>query len=290
MTFLLTKIFVSLYGWVQDRFGVQLRGLGFFLRLNGRDCVITIRGQRMYFDHRVAAAYGRMVAGSWNEPETHRFLDRVIAAGTGPLAFVDVGASVGEFVIDVSRRDRVNRVVAFEPLEECAEAVRRSAALNGRATVEVVAKLVNEDGRPGTLSFDVRRPTASAAGQAERFSREIDATTLDRSLGDLHGDVVLLIDVEGAEPGVLRGGREFIRRCAPLIIFEYNSLSKKHFNLDDIRDALGKGYGIYRLTESGTLDLDFDRSWNCVAVSVASPWMALCSKLLHPAAAAGDAA
>jgi FkbM family methyltransferase len=244
----------------------------------------------MYFDHRVAAAYGRLVAGSWNEPETHLFLDAVIAGHEGPLAFVDVGASVGEFVIDVARHDKVTQVVAFEPLAECAEAVRRSAELNGLRKIEVIPRLVNEDGRTSVLSFDVRRPTASAAsgggGKVEDVSREIPATTLDRALGDLHGSVVLLIDVEGGEAGVLRGAREFLRRCAPLVIFEYNSTSRKHFDLDDIRDALGEGYDIYRLTGSGTLDIDFERSWNCVAVSVDSSFGTPCTALICRAAVA----
>ena len=290
MTFLLSKIYARLYGWLQDRFGVQLRGLGYVLRLNRRDCVFSIRGQAMYFDHRVAAAYGRLVAGSWNEPETHVFLETVFATDAGPLAFVDVGASVGEFVIDVARRDNVTRVVAFEPLEECASALRRSAALNGRSQVEVVPMLVNEDGHPGILSYDARRPTASAAGTGSGASREIPATTLDHVLAGLDGKVVLLIDVEGAEPGVLRGGREFLRRCAPLIIFEYNSVSREHFNLDDIREVLGEGYAIYRLSGAGTLDLDVERSWNCVAVSAASPFMPLCKSLLRLAGGAGRSA
>jgi FkbM family methyltransferase len=292
MLFSLTRIYGYLYGLVQDRLGVQPRGLGFCLRLNRRDRVFSIRGQVMYFDHRVAAAYGRLVAGSWNEPETHLFLDAVIAGHAGPLAFVDVGASVGEFVLDVARRDKVTRVVAFEPLAECAEAVRSSAALNGMNKVEVVPKLVNEDGRTGVLTFDVRRPTASAAGRVHgRYvSREIPATTLDQALGDLDGDVVLLIDVEGGEAGVLRGARELLRRCAPLVIFEYNSTSRKHFDLDDIRGALGEGYDIYRLTGSGTLDLDFQRSWNCVAVSAASPFKPLCNALAGPARGAAGSA
>jgi len=285
MVFFLTRIYGYLYGLAQDRLGVQPRGLGYCLRLNRRDRVFSIRGQIMHFDHRVAAAYGRLVAGSWNEPETHLFLDAVIAGHEGALAFVDVGASVGEFVIDVARHDKVTRVVAFEPLAECAEAVRRSAELNGLRKVEVIPKLVNEDGRTSFLSYDVRRPTASAAGAAdgEDVSREIPAIALDQALDDLDGDVVLLIDVEGGEAGVLRGAHGLLRRCAPLVIFEYNSTSRKHFDLDDIRDALGEGYDIYRLTGSGTLDLDLERSWNCVAVSATSPFKPLCNALFRPA-------
>jgi len=286
MIYFFAKLYVFLYGYVQDWLGIRLRGLGYVLRLNRNDRVFTIRGQSMFFDHRVAAAYGRLVAGSWNEPETHRFLDAVLAGQTGPIAFIDVGASIGEFVIDVARRDNVTRVVAFEPLEECSEAIRRSAALNGWSKVEVLTKLVNETGLPGMLSFDARSPTASAATRQKGEFREINATTLDRELGELDGKVVLLIDVEGAEPGVLKGGRELVRRCAPLIIFEYNSTSKKYFNLSDMRTVLGEEYTIYRLNPSGTLDLDFDRSWNCVAVSAASPYMPLCDRLFRPAGVA----
>jgi FkbM family methyltransferase len=292
MIFLLTRAYAFLYGWLQDRLGFRLRGLGFCLRLNRRDHVFPIRGQAMYFDHRVSAAYGRLVAGSWNEPETHLFLDAVIAGHEGPLVFVDVGASVGEFVIDVARHGKVTRVVAFEPLAECAEAVRRSAELNGLSKIEVIPMLVNENGSTEILDFDVRRPTASAAGgvRGGDVSREIHATALDRALGDLDGKVVLLIDVEGGEAGVLRGARALLRRCAPLVIFEYNSTSRKHFSLDDIRGALGGGYDIYRLTESGTLDLDFERSWNCVAVSVDSSFRSLCDTLYRRADAAGRGA
>ncbi|MCX6545010.1 MAG: FkbM family methyltransferase [Acidobacteria bacterium] len=280
--FFLTKIYVLLYGWVQDRFGIQLKGLGFFLRLNRRDRNFSIHGQTMRFDHRVAAAYCRLVAGSWNEPETHLFLDTVIGGHEGPVTFIDVGASVGEFVIDVARHTNVARIVAFEPIEECAEAVRRSAELNGRRNVEVIGKLVNEDGRPGVLRFEVRRPTAaSTAETVEGVSRDIPATTLDLALGGVEGTSALLIDVEGAEPGVLRGGREFLRRCAPLIIFEFNATSREHFSLDDIRGVLGEGWKIYRLTRSGTLDLDFERSWNCVAVSAKSPFGPVCENLFH---------
>jgi hypothetical protein len=79
-------------------------------------------------------------------------------------------------------------------------------------------------------------------------------------------NTILLIDVEGAEPMVIRGGMEFIKQNNPMIIFEFNKVSKKHFNLIDIQNILGESYLIYRIKHDGSLDQDFSNSWNCAAI------------------------
>lgn len=80
----------------------------------------------------------------------------------------------------------------------------------------------------------------------------------------------MLIDVEGAEPLVLESRTNFINQNHPLIIFEYNHVSKKYFNLDDIYKIIGNQHQVYRLKGDGTLDSDFSMSWNCVAVHIDS--------------------
>jgi hypothetical protein len=80
--------------------------------------------------------------------------------------------------------------------------------------------------------------------------------------------VVLMIDVEGYEPKVLMGGGRFIERIQPLIIFEYNFVSKRYFRLGNIQDILGPGYRIYRLRVDGLLDGENEKAWNCVAIPV----------------------
>jgi hypothetical protein len=79
-----------------------------------------------------------------------------------------------------------------------------------------------------------------------------------------------LIDVEGAELKVMQGGRNFIRNNQPLIIFEYNHVSRRYFTLDEIRKELGEGYHLYRLTATGHLDEDFSTTWNVVALPSAN--------------------
>jgi hypothetical protein len=76
----------------------------------------------------------------------------------------------------------------------------------------------------------------------------------------------MLIDVEGAEPLVLNSGKEFITKNHPLIVFEFNLVSKNHFDLERVRTIVGDSYVIYRIKGDGTLDQDFTNYWNCVAV------------------------
>ena len=86
----------------------------------------------------------------------------------------------------------------------------------------------------------------------------------------MSGQAIILIDVEGAEPLVMVGGREFMAVNLPLIIFEYDTLSRRYFSLAEIRATLGSRYEIFRLRQDGKLDRDFGQSWNCVAVSIDS--------------------
>jgi hypothetical protein len=77
---------------------------------------------------------------------------------------------------------------------------------------------------------------------------------------------VLMIDVEGYEPKVLRGAGELIARLRPLIIFEYNFVSKRHFTIDEIREAIGEEYDVFRLRQDAKLDSNIENAWNCVGI------------------------
>ena len=92
------------------------------------------------------------------------------------------------------------------------------------------------------------------------------AGTLDTELPAPLPLPILLIDVEGAEVRVLKGGAAFIRAHRPLIIFEFNYVSQQVFCLDDVRKELGQDYSIWRLRSDGRLDQDFSQTWNCVGI------------------------
>ncbi|OGV72980.1 MAG: hypothetical protein A3K19_32490 [Lentisphaerae bacterium RIFOXYB12_FULL_65_16] len=263
-------IFLRTVWRVKALTGVNLSGLGFALRRIRSDFEFIVGGRRFWFDHRIAAAYGLLPAGQWNEPETHVFLNRLFSA-SGQWAFIDVGASVGEMALDFAGHPSVSTVVAFEPDVAAVEAIRHAASLNGFGQLRVVEAAVSDRCGSTRFAHDAHSPTAGHVGaEADRAAESdcVRCVTLDSDLGGIVGPAVLLIDVEGHEVHVLRGATEFIGRVRPVIVFEFNDTSRRYFNLNDVRRVLGKDWHIYRLRMNGDgrLDEDFSQTWNCVAV------------------------
>ncbi|MCK5347609.1 MAG: FkbM family methyltransferase, partial [Candidatus Heimdallarchaeota archaeon] len=107
---------------------------------------------------------------------------------------------------------------------------------------------------------------------------DIECSTIDTEL-NLKGDPgILLIDVEGAELKVIKGGMNFVQDCEPLIIFEFNDLTKKYFSMEELKEVLGEKYSIFRLRKDSMLDVDFSDTWNCVAIPAKSVYDNICKK------------
>jgi len=235
----------------------------------------------MFFDHRVASSYGILIVGRWNEPETHLFFRKVLPSITDDFLFIDVGANVGEMVLDVSGYSNCAGIVAFEPISECAEVIGKTSELNNIEHVTVVNKAVSSTNGDVKFAFNISSPSGShVVSDSDRTTRSVSACTLDQVLEECSGNVVLLIDVEGLELEVLKGGSSLLERTRPLIIFEYNSISKETFTIKDVQKILGNGYSIYRLREDARLDRDFSNSWNAVAIHQNSRFKSVCEDLV----------
>ena len=92
----------------------------------------------------------------------------------------------------------------------------------------------------------------------------INSISLDSIKDKIQGsNLVILIDVEGAELNVFKGAREIIEQYKPIIIFEYNYVSSKQFSLTDISEQLPIGYNFYNLDDK--LLLQSENTWNIVA-------------------------
>lgn len=74
---LFARTYAHLYEWVKRAFGINLSGLGWALDWIQHARVIDVDGHRFFLSPQVSRAYGVMVAGFWNEPETHLFLDAI---------------------------------------------------------------------------------------------------------------------------------------------------------------------------------------------------------------------
>jgi FkbM family methyltransferase len=266
----------------------NLPGLGRALDLIKTERILMVKGLKFHFDPRVGRAYGLMIIGEWNEPETHHFLANVLTRINEKVNFVDVGASIGEFAIDMAANKKVASVIAFEPQPEVARAVEKSFAINAFEKARVIQKIVTAGEKNVDFLFDERSPTASHIASSMAIDlksnqrlMKIPCTTLDEELSEIEGSTIILLDIEGGEYLAMKGALGFIRRWRPLLIFEYNSVSRRSFDLKMVKDLLGSDYSIYRLRPDGGLDSNEANTWNMVAVSKSSPFYSVTSSLVY---------
>ncbi|HET9438797.1 MAG TPA: FkbM family methyltransferase [Longimicrobiales bacterium] len=271
MRWQLTRAYARAYGAVKDATGVNLRGLGWMLRHVRKEHEFELAEQRMLFHPAVGGCYDRLIAGQFNERETYQFIVRAIAMAAAPVTFVEVGANVGEFLIPLAAQPKVKHAIGYEPHPVCAAVCQRSALMNGLSNVEVRSHLVG-DGMLQPFHINTANPNASAIDPNGEL---IPTVRLDDELRDVAAPLIMLIDVEGAEPLVFDGARETVKRTTPLIVFEYNYISRRHYSLAKVQGMLGSRYRIYRLRRDGSLDDKVEKSWNCVAVPKDSEFQAL---------------
>jgi len=156
-----------------------------------------------------------------------------------------------------------------------------AAAINGMTSIELHRVAVSSS--DGTVKFvtSTTNPSSGGMAGAGNIVIEVPTVTLDQEFPKPLHEPVLLLDVEGNELCALQGGRALVTRDRPLIIFEYNHVSRQHFTLESMQSLLGPEYEVYRLrTADGRLDRDFADTWNCVAVHRQTPYHQACLSLV----------
>jgi FkbM family methyltransferase len=134
----------------------------------------------------------------------------------GMVAF-DIGAHVGYYTLLSSALvGNSGSVVAFEPLPENIEYLKRHVALNQLENVQIIEAAVTD--RDRKMTFNIA-PSRSMGYLSEGGNLEVEAISLDQFLtrDDVPTPQVLKIDVEGAELSVLQGAQNLITTCRPLI-------------------------------------------------------------------------
>jgi FkbM family methyltransferase len=153
------------------------------------------------------------------EPETLAFIRKQLANGE---VFVDVGANIGGYTI---RAARTARVYVFEPhprnfhllmlnvkINELHDNVRAFQAAAGARLGKAKLAVSDYYGRHSLLQSFVRM-------QSKRSSCiEVNMVTLDSVLTNEDHIDVIKIDVEGAEPLVLEGAKETLKRTEIVIV------------------------------------------------------------------------
>jgi FkbM family methyltransferase len=146
---------------------------------------------------------------------------------------IDVGAHIGFFtMLMASAVGPEGRVYAFEPLDANADLVERSIAENGfGGRVRLQRAAAGGAEGTATLTFPVetlnsggayllRGGTAPLAGN---LTKDVPLVAIDRL--DIRRPVRLIkMDVEGAEPQVVRGAERVLREDRPIILSEVHPI------------------------------------------------------------------
>jgi FkbM family methyltransferase len=149
---------------------------------------------------------------------------------------IDVGAHAGIVTTALAAAVGAGGTVwSVEPGAGTAARLRRTVELSGLENVEVVQAAAGD--APGELLMEAGAdPSLARRAPAGAGAIAVRAITLD-GLWQVHGRPVvsaLKIDVEGAEPAVLRGASALLQECRPAILAEANG----HNERDELTELL----------------------------------------------------
>lgn len=195
----------------------------FHVRLSPDDVTyVPVGGIEVALDRADGSVSAPIIAsGEW-EPHVERVLRAHLAPGS---VFVDIGANVGwHSALAASVVGDSGSVYAIEPNPDNARLIAHTIERNGLQQVHLLPIALSDE-----IGFAKFR---SAIGSNGGFAGEDGRSIIDPSativptipLDDLdipHVDVIK-IDVEGAEPMVLRGATATIERDRPVIVFEFS--------------------------------------------------------------------
>ncbi len=190
-----------------------------------------------------------LMYGTW-ETHVEECLRRLLRVGDVAL---DIGANLGYFSSLMSARvGKAGKVFAFEPVPVTLEQLQLTKLANRADNLTIMPMAVGESDTTVEMRFE--RGVAGNASVYNRFhaSEPEVARVQMRSLdslaeaGTLPDANFIKINVEGNELSALRGGRAYITRAQPVIIFEYNveTADSAGWTLKDV-EAFLSGCGDY---------------------------------------------
>jgi FkbM family methyltransferase len=173
----------------------------------------------IYLDVEESTPMRRRAEGKF-EADKVRALQQLLKPG---MTFVDVGANKGDFTLLAAKMmgDR-GRIIAFEPVPDNLHWLRKSIALNGYRSIEVVEIALSDSAGRALIHLGPFSGWHSLldteGGTGETI--EVETQTLDAFLEERGASAdVIKIDVEGAELQVLKGAERTLAAGRPLTVF-----------------------------------------------------------------------
>lgn len=146
---------------------------------------------------------------------------------------IDVGCHEGDVLKKFLQLAPDGRHYAFEPIPEYFQRLKR---VYGRQAT-VLPYALSDDSGTSVFQFVRNAPAYSGLKKRKYNVPSPDIRQMDvevRRLDDIIPQELVIdfmkVDVEGAEFQVLKGGRELIKRCAPVIVFEFGLGASEYYD------------------------------------------------------------
>lgn len=131
----------------------------------------------------------------------------------------DVGANAGFYTILAARlAGESGRVVAFEPLPENLQFLRRHVVLNHLVNVDVLGLAVGERNGRATFKPGSNRSTGSLEAGTDGIPVEVASLDALVAEGRIPSPHLIKIDIEGGETDALRGASRVLTSSKPVIL------------------------------------------------------------------------
>jgi FkbM family methyltransferase len=213
-----------------------------------------LHGYKMELDLSDDLERATFFVGRYYDLENQLILDALLKPGD---TFLDIGANIGMATLHGARRvGKAGRVIAFEPQPGCYDKIKRNIELNGIDHVQCHNVALGE------LNTELRLKVLGGGTILACFCRDDHDVKAREEIpvpvrrgdelvhGQIVGDLVIKIDVEGYELFALRGLSETIETYHPPIISEANARHLRRAGTDeheyfDFLNALG--YQAYQI-------------------------------------------
>lgn len=190
-----------------------------------------------------------LARGDWFEQEMGFWRDRLQPG----MVVIDVGANVGVYTFSAAQRvGATGRVLAIEPLSNCARTLEETCRINQLSQVRVCQGAASD--RDGTAHLRINLSSELNALQSgdlfEESSshpyEEVACFKLDSLIEREQLDRVDLIkiDAEGHELAVLSGSQQILERFQPIVLYE-NMVGDGKVNVPVAEFLIRQGYQLF---------------------------------------------
>ncbi|MFZ4522598.1 MAG: FkbM family methyltransferase [Bacteroidales bacterium] len=174
---------------------------------------------------------------------------------------IDIGCHKGEILDLMIKWAPDGKKFAFEPIPELFQFLTAKYAADSKVTIHPTALY----DKTGTTTFQhvLSAPAYSGIKKRKYEGKHVDINqiTVDIDLLDhfIPADItidLMKIDVEGAELNVMKGGLSTLRRCKPVIIFEFGLGAADFYNSkpNELHQLITQECGMKISTLKGYLD------------------------------------